>query len=697
VEIFALSLKIKEEGAAAVKTATDKLRESLKGVGKDSVTAGEESSKGFKRMEMAAIAAGAAIGATLVAGLKLMVTESIDLQNEQAQLAAALKSTAGASGQTLSSLNAHADALRQTTAVTGDQIAAAQAMLLTFTKISDDTFPKATQAVLDMAQAMGSDAKSAAIQVGKALNDPIAGVAALGRVGVQFSDSQKAMIASLVETNQLGAAQTIVLKELETQFGGSAAAARNTLGGALINLRETFKELFEVSREGAQPAITAINGLSNALRGIGEALDYVRPLLIGFIGLWTAVKFPMIVSTIGMLINTLYALVPALIAAAKAQMTLNTAMSANLFGAVVAAVAALATGLSLYTIALDKATEAREKESATNPAYLAALEEIRKRRAALTAEQERANRVDAAAGSRQEELVKLAGLTSLTASELRELQSAERGYAAALQVSGLPLADRITALERLKSLQDAIATQVLTPQTMTSSAQMAGSTVKPTITVEPQVAFKLPAGGLFDPTVMAQAQAAIDESANQIRGTLAQGIGDSIGDGIGAGFERGFATGNIKEGFKALAGTMLSGLGSAMIRFGTASAGFAKLQAKIMAGMTTLNPAVTIAGAMKMIALGAALKGAAQGMFGGGGGGGSGGSAAVTPVTPFGIPMTGQGSTNQIIFGQTSATTAAGMTPRSATNVTIIGPDDPKAQRAIEELIRKGNSRGTLG
>ena len=670
MEVFGLSVKLKEEGAAAVEAA-------------------------MKKLNLSAVAVGASIGVGLVAAMKKLVTESIDGQNEQAQLAAALKSTASASGQTLTSLNAHADALRQTTAVTGDQIAAAQAMLLTFTKIGGDTFPKATQAVLDMAQAMGSDAKSAAIQVGKALNDPIAGVTALGRAGVQFSESQKAMIASLVETNQLGAAQTMVLKELETQFGGSAAAARNTLGGALINLRETLNELFEVSREGAQPAITAINGLSNALRGVGDALDYVRPVLIGFIGLLAAVKFPMIVSTIGMLINTLYALVPALFAAAKAQLALNTAMSANLLGATIAAVAALAAGLSLYTIALDKATDARDKESATNPAYLAALEEIRKRRAALTAEQERGNRVDAAAGSRQEDLIKLAGLTRLNASELGELQATERGYAAALRVSGLPLAERIVALERLNALQDAIATQVLTPQTMAPSGTLAGSTVKPVITVTPQVDLKLPSGGLFDSSVMAQAKAAVEESSAQIRETLAEGIGASIGDGVAAGFERGFSTGKISEGFKALAGTLLSGLGSAMIRFGTASAGFAKLQAKIISGLTSLNPATTIAGAVAMIALGGALKGAAQSMFGGGGGGG--GSAAVMPVTPFGNPMQGDGSVTRLLFGQTSATTAAGMQPRTATNVTIIGPDDPKAQRAIEELITKGQRRGTLG
>lgn len=62
-------------------------------------------------------------------------------------------------------------------------------MLLTFTNIGKDTFPKATETLLDMATAMnGGMAPSAealsaqAIQLGKALNDPIKGISALSRV-----------------------------------------------------------------------------------------------------------------------------------------------------------------------------------------------------------------------------------------------------------------------------------------------------------------------------------------------------------------------------------------------------------------------------------------------------------------------------------------------------------------------------------
>jgi hypothetical protein len=59
--------------------------------------------------------------------------------------------------------------------------------------------------------------------------------------------------------------------------------------------------------------------------------------------------------------------------------------------------------------------------------------------------------------------------------------------------------------------------------------------------------------------------------------------------------------------------------------------------------------------------------------------------------------MGGAMPTTQLIFGQTSATTAAGMTPRQSMNVTVIGPNDPSAQRAIQELMTKANSRGRVG
>ena len=76
------------------------------------------------------------------------------------------------------------------------------------------------KAVLNFSVALGTDAESAAIQMGKALNDPILGISALGRAGVQFTESQKEMIATLVESGDVVGAQSIILAEFD--YNGAA-------------------------------------------------------------------------------------------------------------------------------------------------------------------------------------------------------------------------------------------------------------------------------------------------------------------------------------------------------------------------------------------------------------------------------------------------------------------------------------------
>ena len=69
-----------------------------------------------------------------------------------------------------------------------------QNVLLTFTQVANEEFDRATEVAYDMAAVLGTDASSAALQLGKALNDPVKGVTALGRAGVQLTESQKEQI-----------------------------------------------------------------------------------------------------------------------------------------------------------------------------------------------------------------------------------------------------------------------------------------------------------------------------------------------------------------------------------------------------------------------------------------------------------------------------------------------------------------------
>lgn len=164
-----------------------------------------------------------------------------------AQTNAVLKSTGGVANVTAKGVQSLARRLSELSGTDDEAIAAGQNLLLTFKNVRNEAgkgnaiFTKATKLALDLSIAWGQDMHSSAIQLGKALEDPIRGVTALRRVGVQFSASQEKMIRALVESGDLLGAQKIILKELETQVGGSAKAYGETLGGQVGRAREALK------------------------------------------------------------------------------------------------------------------------------------------------------------------------------------------------------------------------------------------------------------------------------------------------------------------------------------------------------------------------------------------------------------------------------------------------------------------------
>lgn len=208
----------------------------------------------------------------LITGFKKLIEVTERQQAAEAQLNAVLKSTQGAAGLTSKELLNMASSFQKVTTFSDEAIIEAQALLLTFTKVGKDVFPQATETILNMAQAMKTDLKTATIQVGKALNDPIQGVGALRRVGVQLSAQQEQLVKQFVATGQVAKAQAVILGELETQFGGVARAATKTLGGALKQLKNTFGDVVEVLGFGVSDvligAFNALNSVLESSKGI---------------------------------------------------------------------------------------------------------------------------------------------------------------------------------------------------------------------------------------------------------------------------------------------------------------------------------------------------------------------------------------------------------------------------------------------
>jgi hypothetical protein len=223
--------------------------------------------------KMAALVGGAAALGGLVATLKIGIDEFMGAQKVLAQTGAVLRSTGGAANVTSKQIGTMSESLMKLSGVDDEAIQSGQNLLLTFTKIRNETgagnkiFDQATVAMLDLSVAMGKDLSSSAILVGKALNDPVKGVGALSKAGVQFTASQKDTIKALVDSGNVIGAQKMILKELEVQFAGSAKAAGKTLPGQLNILKQTF------SNTAAELVTVFIPYLSRATKSL---LDFVR-------------------------------------------------------------------------------------------------------------------------------------------------------------------------------------------------------------------------------------------------------------------------------------------------------------------------------------------------------------------------------------------------------------------------------------
>lgn len=255
---------------------------------------------------------GAVLSAGVTAPLALIARDSLKLFDEQqkamAKVESAVRSTGGAAGFTARELAAMASGLQDLTTFGDEQILdEVTATLLTFTKIARDEFAQAQTAILDMATLLETDLRSAAIQVGKALNDPIKGVTALGRAGVQFSEDQKGMIRSLVEMGDVAGAQAVILKELNTQFGGQAAAAAQTNAGKIQQLANAYGDLKEeIGGVVSQYLMPVVDALRAGVKWFGALSPEVKKFTVVTAGI-VAIGGP-VVAALGLFVMAVSAI-----------------------------------------------------------------------------------------------------------------------------------------------------------------------------------------------------------------------------------------------------------------------------------------------------------------------------------------------------------------------------------------------------
>jgi len=201
-----------------------------------------------------------AVGAAMVTGVK----DAAAYQTLGLKTAAVLKSTGNVAHQSVSGIQARAGALESLSGVDETLIINGQNVLATFTKIRDeqgkgnDIFNQATKASLNLSTALGTDLQGATTMVGKALNDPVKGLTAMGKAGIQFTDAQKKSIKAMVKSGDTMGAQKIILKELETQFGGAAKAAGGGFAGSMARAEDSVMDTLRSLGTMLLPVLTKV-------------------------------------------------------------------------------------------------------------------------------------------------------------------------------------------------------------------------------------------------------------------------------------------------------------------------------------------------------------------------------------------------------------------------------------------------------
>lgn len=259
-----LVLQYQAEVAAANKklAALDKKTEKLNKRFKNAQKVSKNFQKNLNTFRSAALPAIAAIAA-LSAGVGSLVSAYGQQEKAEAKLRGALQATGNAVGLTKDQLIEYAKELQRTTEFGDEAVIEAESIFLTFTKIGKQAFPDAIKAAADMSVMFGQDLKQSAIQLGTALNDPVAGIGRLRRIGVSFTEDQKESIKQFVAQNDIMSAQRIILEELQNEFGGVSK---------------------EVAKVGTGPIKQFANSVGDLAEAMGGALIPIINNTIGVIG-----------------------------------------------------------------------------------------------------------------------------------------------------------------------------------------------------------------------------------------------------------------------------------------------------------------------------------------------------------------------------------------------------------------------------
>jgi hypothetical protein len=236
------------------------------------------------------------VTAPIMAGFAVSFAAFDRQEQAEARLRAAIQATGGAAGVTAEHITDYAAQLQRVTTFGDEATISAAAQLLTFRSLRNEVgegnnvFDRTLAVAQDLSAMFGGDLQGSVLQLGRALEDPIAGLTALRRSGVSFSDAQREQIALLVESGQLFEAQKLILAEVEAQVGGTARVMAETAGG---QMRQAFNDLGDAAESVGAVLAPAVSSAATFVGNLAQRFQTLNPTVqtagVAFLGVLAAV------------------------------------------------------------------------------------------------------------------------------------------------------------------------------------------------------------------------------------------------------------------------------------------------------------------------------------------------------------------------------------------------------------------------
>lgn len=247
--------------SSAAETAsarTDRMEKSLK----DAAAASSELSEKQSALGRV-LTSGTAVIAGVTAAIAGVVAVSKDLisiysvqEQAEVRLEATLRATGNAIGMSSKELKDLASSFQEVTTYGDEAIIEVEKLFVASGSVSRQALPRATEAVLDLAAAMGEDLGASAKRLAKALADPKSNLDSLKDANIQLSDAQKEEIKALQEQGDLMGAQSIILEKVESSYGGIAKALADTDTGKLTQISNVWGDIKEGLGKGLLDSIS---------------------------------------------------------------------------------------------------------------------------------------------------------------------------------------------------------------------------------------------------------------------------------------------------------------------------------------------------------------------------------------------------------------------------------------------------------